>query len=155
MDLFINKGAEFSECRRYRYALWRIWDDSMPKVMFIGLNPSKANETTDDPTIRRVHRFAIEWGYGGFYMLNLYAWVTPYPGELLNCEDPVGNNDEWIEKIAGKCDKVIFAWGSGEMAESRASIMAEKLDGFVLKHNKNGSPRHPLYVPSGTKPVKF
>lgn len=110
MDLFndIQKGARFSACRNYRYALWRIWDIDKPLVMFIGLNPSTANETTDDPTIRRVVDFAFRWGYGGVYMMNLFAWVTPYPGELATSPDPLGDNDGWLGRIAGNCEKIIF-----------------------------------------------
>ncbi len=68
MDLFNqeNNGAIFSECKKYRYLLWRIWDRSKPLVMFIGLNPSIADGETDDPTIRRCKAFVRSWGYGGF-----------------------------------------------------------------------------------------
>ena len=71
-----ESGAEFSPDRKYRYALWRIWDKSNPLIMFIGLNPSKANELKDDPTIRRVRRFAFDWGYGGVYMINYFNAPT-------------------------------------------------------------------------------
>lgn len=154
-DLFIKKGAEFSPCRKYRYALWRIWDESKPLVMFIGLNPSTANEETDDPTIRRVTRFAKDWGLGGVYMMNLFAWVTPYPSELKKCADPLGENDTWLCKIAAKCDRIIFAWGSFDEADDRAEQVIEAFDGYALKINRNGSPRHPLYVPADTAPVKY
>jgi len=69
----VESGAEFSECRKYRYALWRIWDKSKPLVMFIGLNPSTANENVDDPTIRSVCRMTKNNGYGGVYMMNLHV----------------------------------------------------------------------------------
>ena len=64
--LFEDKifGADFSEDRKYRNALWRIWDSKKSLVMFVGLNHSSANENTDDPTIRRVISFAKAWGYG-------------------------------------------------------------------------------------------
>lgn len=67
-----SKGAEFSECRKYRYVLWRRWDwkGYGNQVMFIGLNPSTADETEDDPTIRRCIRFAKDWGYSGLLMMN-------------------------------------------------------------------------------------
>lgn len=59
-------GADFSNDRKYRYALWRIWDRTKPLVMFIGLNPSTANETENDPTIKSVGRISKNNGYGGF-----------------------------------------------------------------------------------------
>ena len=54
----IYSDAKFSKDRIYRYALWRIWDDTLPKLLFIGLNPSTADETNDDPTMRRCIRFS-------------------------------------------------------------------------------------------------
>ncbi len=97
MDLFNDNGAIFSPCGKYRYVLWRKWEADGPYIMFIGLNPSTANADTDDPTIRRVVRFAKSWGYHGVYMLNLFAYVTPYPEELKKCLDPVGENDMYIK----------------------------------------------------------
>lgn len=41
-------GAVISDCGRYRYALWRMWDNRLPSVLFIGLNPSTADATKDD-----------------------------------------------------------------------------------------------------------
>lgn len=149
-------GAEFSKCRNYRYVLWRIWDVNKPRVMFIGLNPSTANELTDDPTIRRVKKFAQRWGYGGVYMTNLFAWVTAYPDELLKCPDPVNGNDVWLSKIAYLSSEVVFAWGSFEEAQERAKKVIEMFpEAKALIINKDGSPRHPLYVPGNITPIKY
>jgi len=155
MDLFnqTNNGAEFSECLKYRYALWRIWDKNKPLIMFIGLNPSTANDTTDDPTIRRVKRFASNWGFGGVYMMNLFGLISPYPEDLQKNNDPLGDNDGWIEKIASKCDKIIFAWGSFPEAYERAKEVTNRYNGYALVINKDGSPRHPLYVKSDIEPI--
>lgn len=156
MELFNNNGAEFSECRRYRYVLWRIWDESLPMVMFIGLNPSTANESSDDPTIRRVKRFTSDWGFGGVYMMNLFAWVTAYPEELKKCDNPLGDNDKWLKEIAQKCKKIIFAWGSFAEAHERSKQIVEMFtEGQALMINNNGSPKHPLYVKADTIPVKY
>jgi hypothetical protein len=155
MDLFEDNdnGATFSENGRYRYALWRIWDSEKPLIMFIGLNPSTANQTADDPTIRRVKRFAKDWGYGGVYMMNLFSYVTAYPEELKKCDDPLGDNDGWLEKIAEKCDKIIFAWGNFKEAKERSTEVMRKFKGYALLINQNGSPRHPLYVRGDVEPV--
>ena len=71
-----NKGAYFSPCRKYRYALWRIWNQNKPYAMFIGLNPSIADEVYDDPTIKRCINYSKSWGYGGVYMTNLFSYVS-------------------------------------------------------------------------------
>ena len=149
-------GAEFSTCRNYRYALWRIWDMNKPKVMFIGFNPSTANEISDDPTIRRVKSIAHNLDFGGVYMANLFAWVTPYPDELLKCTDPIKGNDLWLKKIASLCAEIIFAWGSFKEAQEQAmKVIMMFPEAKALVINKDGSPRHPLYVPGNISPVKY
>lgn len=149
-------GAEFSEDRKYRYALWRIWDESKPKIMFIGLNPSTASENMDDPTIRRVKRFARDWGYGGVFMCNLFAFVTAYPEELKSCDDPLGSNDFWLNRYKKNVAHVLFAWGSFKEAEERAKQVEGMFpEAVCLGFNKNGSPKHPLYVSAKTSHVNF
>jgi hypothetical protein len=157
MDLFnfTSNGAVFSDDRMYRYSLHRIWDNTKPKVMFIGLNPSTANEIDNDPTIRRVINFAKQWGYGGVYMLNLFAFITTYPENLKKCPDPIKDNDKWIEKQSKKCDKIVFAWGSFIEAKERAIDVLKKYKGYALVVNCDGSPRHPLYVKKNVNLIKF
>jgi hypothetical protein len=159
MELFETaekKGAKFSDCRNYRYALWRIWDDSKPFVMFIGLNPSTANEDADDPTIRRVKSFAKAWGYGGVYMMNLFAIVSSKPEVLKTCADAIGDNDTWLSDIAQKCSQVVFAWGNFKEATERSKVVAANFpEAKALEINKSGTPKHPLYVRGDIVPVIF
>lgn len=151
-----NKGAKFSECRKYRYALWRLWDFNKPSIMFIGLNPSTANENDDDPTIRRVIRFAKDWGYGGIYMANLFAFVSAYPKDLLSCDDPVAANDMHLMRFSELCKDVLFGWGNFSEATDRAKIVAPWFpDALCLGKNKNGTPKHPLYIAASTKPFPY
>lgn len=155
-NLFDNNGAIFSNDRMYRYALWRIWDDTKPKIMFVGLNPSTASEAKNDPTIRRVIQFATNWGYGGVYMMNLFAFVTAYPKELKQCKDPVGENNKYLIEITGKCDVILFCWGNFKEAKER-SIDVSKLFNiaYCLGKNANGTPKHPLYIKGDTEPIIF
>lgn len=78
----MKSDAELSKCRTYRYALWRTWDESKPFAMFVGLNPSTADELEDDPTIRRCINFSKLWGYGGLCMVNLFAYRATDPTAL-------------------------------------------------------------------------
>ncbi len=156
MELFLDNGAVFSECKKYRYALWRIWDESKPKIMFIGLNPSTANESDNDPSIRRVIRFANDWGYGGIYMLNLFAIISSDPKVILSCSDPIGENDDYLVGYAALSKDVLFAWGSFPEAQERAKQIISWFPGSVcLGLNKNGSPKHPLYIPAKQSQVNF
>lgn len=75
-------NAFFSSDRKHRIWLCRIWDSTKPRIMFIGLNPSTANETSNDPTIRRVKSMANSWGYGGVYMMNLFTFISTDPKKL-------------------------------------------------------------------------
>jgi len=149
-------GAEFSECKQYRYGLWRKWDIDKPNIMFIGLNPSTATATMDDPTIRRVKRFAMDWGYGGVYMCNLFAYISPYPEDLKAWADPVAGNDYWLLHFASMCKDILFAWGSFPEAAERARIVSAMFPKAVcLGLNKNRTPKHPLYIAANTKPIIY
>ena len=90
----MTKGARFSECRVWRYALWRTWDPARAPLVFVGLNPSTADETQDDPTIRRCLGFARDFGCGGLHMLNIFAFRATNPDELRRTDDPVGPDNE-------------------------------------------------------------
>lgn len=158
----MNQGAQFSEDRRYRYALWGIWNEDKPLVMFIGLNPSRANENTPDPTIRRVMRFAYDWGFGGLYMMNLFAWVTAYPHELNTANDPTGENDHWLEKVSLQCEMIVFAWGAfGEpkrqqVIRDRTEVIKSRYHGaYCIGRTQKESPGHPLFRPGNLKPTPF
>lgn len=157
-ELFDNEhtGAEFSTNRKYRYALWRIWDKDKPLIMFIGLNPSTANETEPDNTIQRVKSIVKYNGGGGFYMMNLFAYVSTDPEKLLLPEATDVLNDTILKRIAGKCEKIVFAWGSFKQAQARAEEVVKMFPGaYALHINKNGSPKHPLYCSGVTDLIPF
>ena len=78
----MKTDAILSDDRQFRYVLSRVWDEEKPTVMFIGLNPSTADECEDDPTIQKCIKFAQSWDYGGLYMLNLFAYRTTNPRVL-------------------------------------------------------------------------
>lgn len=163
-DLFIQdgegglpNGAKFSPNNKRRYCLWRIWDDTLPYIAFIGLNPSTANQNDDDPTIRRVKRFAFDWGYGGVYMLNCFSQVTPYPSAL-KAESNDKENDRWIREIGDSCEKIVFAWGNFTVVNHfgrDVELSAMFPDAVALRLNSNGSPAHPLYIPANVTPIKY
>lgn len=144
-----------SDCRRYRYALWRTWDGSKSLVMFIGLNPSTADETADDPTLIRCMNFARSWGYGGVCMANLFAFRATEPTEMKSSDDPVGvENNRWLERLANDAALVVAAWGNdGSFLNRSADIRLLLPELHCLKMNKSGEPAHPLYQPARLKPI--
>jgi hypothetical protein len=158
MELFDNKevekGAFFSECGKHRFALWRFWDKSLPLVMFIGLNPSTANAETNDPTIESVIRLSKFNGYGGFYMMNCWSFISTDPDQL---KDLTGEevNFQWLTEISKNCKDVVFAWGNFKIVrdKKRDVVLTEMFPvAKCIAKNKNGSPGHPLFK-KGT--IKF
>ena len=153
----IESYAIFSECGKYRFVLARAWDLNKPRIMFIGLNPSTANAEKDDPTIRRVKTIAKNLGYGGVFMLNCFPYVSTDPTYL----DDFGKDEEnemWLLDIAGYCSETVFAWGNFPIVVKAGKLT--KMCGMfpnakALHINKNGSPKHPLYVKSDTQLVTF
>lgn len=139
------RNAIFSDDKVYRYQLNRIWWPDKKYVMCIGLNPSTAAEDKDDPTIRQLIRALTHLGYGGLYMVNLYALVSSKPEKLFDVSDPVGDNDVWIANAAMQCQDIIFAWGSFKGIEYRSKKMIERFhDGLCFGKNSDGTPWHPL-----------
>jgi hypothetical protein len=72
----LDRVTHFNLSRTHRYTLWRIWDHMFctDYVQFIGLNPSTADESQDDPTVRRCIDFAKRWGAGALCMTNIFAF---------------------------------------------------------------------------------
>ena len=151
------KNATFSSCRTYRYSLSRIWDKKKKYVLFIGLNPSTAGEEADDPTIRRCVNYAKNWGYGGFIMVNLFAYRSTLPSKLKKVKYPVGNeNDKYIVTLSKKADITVAAWGNNGNLYSRDKQVFNLVSSLMcLRINKSGQPAHPLYLKKDLKLTKF
>ncbi|MEE4190381.1 MAG: DUF1643 domain-containing protein [Halieaceae bacterium] len=152
---YLEAGADIrGKGRRYRYALWRIWDRERPAVMFIGLNPSTADAKIDDPTLVRCMGFARDWGYGGVYTANLFAFRATDPRDMKAANAPIGrDNDRVILDLAARVDKVIAAWGNDGAFLDRAVAVRRLLPKlYYLKMNRSGQPAHPLYLPKGLVP---
>ncbi|MBT4822844.1 MAG: DUF1643 domain-containing protein [Lentisphaerae bacterium] len=150
------KTATLSPCRTYRYVLRRIWRMRGPACVFVGLNPSTADETQDDPTIRRCMGFAEAWGFSGMAMVNLFAVRATDPRDMLSHPEPVGpDNDMWLrETCTGST--VIAVWGTRGDHLGRSGSVAHAIPGlWCLGFTKAGCPKHPLYLPKDTKPVPY
>ncbi len=147
--------AKLSRCRKYRYALWRTWDTQKPYVLFVGLNPSTADEHNDDPTLIRCMNFAKTWGYGGVCMANLFAFRATAPADMKAAADPIGKqNNVWLKKLAKEAGVVIAAWGNdGSYLSRSVEVKAMLPELHCLKRNKSGEPAHPLYQPATAKPI--
>ena len=166
MDGYKISKADFSLCKKYRYSLKRVWDEEKKKVLFICLNPSTATETQDDPTIRRCVGFAKDWGYGGLYITNLFAFRATDPKNMKKETFPVGrDNNDWILELHERCDLTIAAWGTHGRFLRRDRIVLDLLRSgpalldsspvHCLAITKNGLPKHPLYLKRDLKPFLY
>lgn len=153
----MKKSAIFSPCRKYRYVLWRTWNQDNPYAMFVCLNPSTADETSDDPTVRRCIRYAQDWNYGALCMTNLFGFRTTEPRILKATKEPVGkSNDRWLKRLSESAGIVIVAWGvHGGYAERDKLVLQLLNKPYYLKLTKGGYPAHPLYLPKNLKPIKW
>lgn len=148
-------GALFSADNVHRYALWRKWNLELPNAMFIGLNPSTANDYQNDNTITKIIKVARCNGYGGIYMLNLFSFITPYPEKLI-IDDKEYKNYERLVEYAKKSKAIIFCWGNFKQAQGRANDVIRMFpEALCLKQNKNGSPKHPLYCKDNSILIPF
>lgn len=158
-SLFVDSGAEFSECGIYRYRLWRRWAEGAPCV-FIMLNPSTADAERNDPTVERCQRRAVRMGFPAVEVVNLFALRSTDPAALSVADDPIGpGNDAAILAAARGAGMIVAAWGATRVKhfERRGEMVAEALRfrGFplyALGITKSGAPRHPLYLPDSATP---
>ena len=151
-------GAVFDRTGRYRYRLWRRWAPGR-QVLFVMLNPSTADETTNDPTIRRCAGFARSWGFASLAVVNLFALRATDPARLRAARDPVGcDNDRHIAAAAAAAHAVVVAWGMhGDLHARDRDVLA-----LLAQHRprclgltRDGHPRHPLYLPARTRSRPF
>lgn len=157
----MESGAVISDCGLYRYELTRSWDDEMPTLEWVMLNPSTADAQVDDPTIRRCIGFAKLWMYGGIVVHNLFAYRSSSPAALADAEDPIGPDNHWylsnrhgLRTMAGwGSHPAAQKWWNGEPYDISSALRRGQL--LCLGTTGNGSPKHPLYVPSATHPVPW
>ena len=143
--------------KEYRYTLWRVWDEDKGFVQFIGLNPSTADETQDDPTIRRCVGFAKDWGYGSICMTNLFAYRATLPKDMMAAAEPIGSkNDEWLSVTSIYASLIIAAWGTKGVHLGRDKHLLTLIPAMkCLRFTKGGFPEHPLYIPKKIRLLEY
>lgn len=158
----MERKTILSPCRTYRYALWREWDAANPKYLnVIGLNPSTADETKDDPTIRKCIGFAKKLGFGALCMTNLFAFRATQPKDMKAAADPEGPDSiQWLLDCADEAAMVIAAWGADGAFRDRNVEILDILASWgvhlhCLRENQDGSPGHPLYIPYSAEPQRY
>ncbi len=156
----MTSEAGISSCGLFRYWLYRCWDPSKKIVIFVMMNPSTADHTSNDATICKVIRYAIKWGYGGVLVLNIYAIRSRDQTQI---KGRIGSRNNWWLKIMfnfarRKRIKVICAWGvnhksRGDDVRTIAAVAQVRL--WCLRSSKNGEPCHPLYLSGDLHPTRL
>lgn len=157
-----GSSAVISDCGRYRYKLSRRtgleqFSDSGKRAVWVMLNPSTADATTNDRTIEAVIDFSRRWMCTHLDVVNLYAYRATDPAELWSADDAVGpDNDDWIRETCADADLVVCAWGSNAAVDRTAHVMhllPRPL--WALAINKDRMPKHPLYIRRDTRPRAY
>jgi hypothetical protein len=177
-----ERGAVFSYDRVYRYRLWQVWDQRLPRLLYVMLNPSTADEVQNDPTVERCYRRAVRLGYGAFEVVNIFALRSTDPNGLYRHNFPIGErekpqihpdgeaNNTAICNALAAAQAVICGWGEhgahlGRGQEVlrllRAEVQMRLRSGLsaasinALKINKSGEPQHPLYIGYDVQPFEI
>ena len=167
-DVISASNASFSDNRQYRWWLHRQWTFGLGLLLFIGLNPSRADGERDDPTLRRLQAFAKSWGYQELLVVNLFARISPHPSALQRASDPVGvENDKVLQACFERWARdpqmdLWCGWGMNGGRGPRARDVLHALQPLrrqrqvhcpnakgplSLALTQTGEPRHPLYAP--------
>ena len=138
-------------------------------IVFVGLNPSKANAANNDSTLKRIINFCSIWNYKNIYVINLFGLISKNPFQLSKSKDPIGMNNDlitlkvlefWMKNI--NCD-LWLGWGDKGQLNKRDRVVLKLIKNLSnLKSNENnyskrilslglskkGNPLHPLYMPN-------
>ena len=165
-----GSDASISADGCFRWWLTRRWRPGGRVLIFLGLNPSRADAERDDPTLRRLIGFAGDWGYDALVVVNLFARISASPSVLRRSSDPIGlDNDtallRWCQLWAHQEAWALWCgWGNGGGRFDRAQQVMDLLQPVVQQRSvrfplapgpqaialtRSGQPRHPLYAPRG------
>lgn len=155
-----SRGAVIDTSGKYRYSLNRKFKSGEGHITFVMLNPNQADAEHDDPTICKCMSYALRWGFQSLEVVNLFAFRTPSPQDLKKAHDPVGGeNDEYLREAFKRSDLLMLAWGNhgGYLSRDRAVLELRKRShqAWCLMLNRDGQPRHPLYVPLTVTPQPY
>lgn len=144
-------GAVLDHERRHRFLLWRFWDER-PRILFVGMNPSTADEVADDPTTRRCIDFARRFGYGGMYFCNVYSYRATDPKDLLANEYHHHANIPAVMMAIELSQIVVLAWGDcicavPDWKHGTQLVIQQVPVPMCFGKTAHGNPLHPLYLP--------
>lgn len=167
MDGDASSWAAFSDCRRYRYALGRVWNEDTPLLVAVCLNPSTATHKVADPTLKKLCHYARRDHFGGVWLANAFAFRATDPAELDRAHragiDVVGRDTTTVMRmmIEGPLmAKAVGGWGRARWAWMRHRFKFLRALGSLRYWHcwgvtKDGNPKHPLYLKNTAPLIEF
>jgi hypothetical protein len=164
LPLWVRGAAIFGGANEmYRYELSRVWNETLPALMLVMMNPSIATPFVDDPSVAKGRRYAEDWGFGTLLVGNGFAYRTTDQKGLMKVDDPIGpDNDKHLLDMAARADMILFAYGKPHKSllyrgPHVARLLAkEHLAKFhVLEQSLDGTPKHPLYLKGSLRPIPW
>lgn len=161
----VRGDAVFSKDGRYRSLMRRWLGDTFPEryILFIGMNPSTADATVNDPTCAREWSFAQREGFDAMIKANVGDYRATHPKMLLEpgvvASSPV--NLPTLRQAAAGATKVVLCHGKLNRAlvpAGRDLVQALDEDGidiWCFGVNADNSPKHPLYLRGDTPLVRW
>ncbi len=172
----IDWNCFFSDCNSYRWSLDLKISSEKKEIIFIGLNPSKSNQTFLDNTTKKIIKICNKYNYGKIKMINLFGLVSTSPKLLQMHNDPIGYlNNTIIENSINYWSKTIncdlwIGWGNKGTLFNRDIQVYKIIKKYIFLKKKKFSrntkpllinktifnnPMHPLYCPDNSKLLKF
>ncbi|EHK57717.1 DUF1643 domain-containing protein [Allomesorhizobium alhagi] len=156
-DLFddMEMSAIISDCGLYRTELRRVWNSDLPLLVVCMLNPSTADHRKNDPTILALIHFGKLWGYGGLLVINLFAFRSPSPADMMAVSEPFGPCNaraiaDAMEYARDNGGRLLAAWGNHGDHHDRAewfcnrALQVYRLTLICLGTTKGWKPKHPM-----------
>jgi hypothetical protein len=170
LSLFAGRSdgsRETPSCQFMDLFPWSLGD--LRVVTFLLINPSKADGFKDDPTAGECVKFTQRWGGDITWLVNLCAFVSPYPSDLLDLprlsRGDDATNDAAIMTACKAAQTVIAAWGNNGAIDGRHEAVGIMLraQGVKCHHlglTNLGHPKHPLArgkhrIPADQQPIPW
>jgi hypothetical protein len=155
----LKRWAIISNCAQYRPMLGRAtdaWNLPMPFICWALNNPSKADANEDDPTVNKLWRYTLDWGYQCMTLVNTNPYRATNPmAAMIPPEGTLSVNDLYLINEASAAAMIICAWGDKAdkaLARRALATLAPIKPLYAMRITKAGNPQHPLYLPGDTKP---
>lgn len=161
-------SAIISDCGMHRYRLDREVQEHGVVIAYFGINPSTADASIDDATVRKWRGFTLRNGGRKFIVGNAFSLrSTDVRGLNGYSHYPIGKDQRrYIAEIIGDADMLVPCWGNTtkvnkELRHVISDLLKQLIaSGKPVMHfglTKSGDPIHPLMLGYSTsiKPLEY